>query len=103
MALVAIKIGRRPGQGRRREHIWIDTRSRGCGTAGLFSSQPFGAGPVGCFSTLLAPHVSISDMLVINASPARTVLKNSQLTPRPRGQSHAISGIGHLERLLSPA
>jgi hypothetical protein len=33
-----------------------------------------------------------SDMLVVTASPARTVLKNSQLTG---GERHAISGKGH--------
>jgi hypothetical protein len=33
-----------------------------------------------------------SDMLVVTASPARTVLKNSQLTC---GERHAISGTGH--------
>jgi hypothetical protein len=31
-------------------------------------------------------------MLVANASPARTALKNSQLTD---GESHAIYGTGH--------
>ena len=36
-----------------------------------------------------------SDMLVACASAARTALKNSQLTPRPRGESHAIYGTGH--------
>ena len=89
MAFVAIKIGRRqdgPGRaGTWRERICSDTRSRGCGTAGLSSSQPFGPWSVGCFSALLASHVSISDMLVAR------VLKNSQLTG---GESHAISGTG---------
>jgi hypothetical protein len=33
-----------------------------------------------------------SDMLVVTASPARTALKNSQLTC---GERHAISGTGH--------
>jgi hypothetical protein len=87
MAFVAIKIGRR--EGARRERILTDTRPRGCGTVGLFSSQPFGPRPVGCFSALLTPHVSVSDMLVARA------LKNSQLTSRPRGESHVISGTGH--------
>jgi hypothetical protein len=36
-----------------------------------------------------------SDMLVVSASAARTALKNSQLSPRPRDQSHAIYGTGH--------
>jgi hypothetical protein len=40
---------------------------------GPFSAQPFGPWRVGCFSALLAPHVSILDMLVARA------LKNSQL------------------------
>jgi len=34
-------------------------------------------------------------MLVASAGAARTVLKNSQLTPRPREESHAIYGTGH--------
>jgi hypothetical protein len=83
MAFVAIKIGRRQGgpsrTGTWRERICNDTQSRRRGTAGLFSSQLFGPRPVGCFFALLTPHVSISDMLVVNASPARTALKNSQL------------------------
>jgi hypothetical protein len=38
----------------------IRNRSRGRGiAAGLFSSQPSGPWPVGCFSALLSPHVSI--------------------------------------------
>jgi hypothetical protein len=36
-----------------------------------------------------------SDMLVVSASAARTALKNSQLIPRPRDESHAIYGTGH--------
>jgi hypothetical protein len=34
-------------------------------------------------------------MLVATASPARTALKNSQLTRRPPGESMLISGTGH--------
>jgi hypothetical protein len=79
MAFVAIKIGRRPT----------------LQPPAYFLSQPFGPRPVGRFSAPLTPHVSISDMLVVDASPARTALKNSQLTPRPRGGSFAISGTGH--------
>ena len=37
-----------------------------------------------------------ADMLVISASAARTVLKNSQLTD---GESHAIYGTGHKKDL----
>ena len=49
--------------------------------AGPFSSQPFGLRPVGCFSSAAAdPYVSSLETLVDNASPARTALKNSQLT-----------------------
>src|SRR6516165_11630646 len=48
-----------------------------------------GPRPVGCFSALLAPHVSISDMIVATASPARTSSKNSQLTC---GERHAYLG-----------
>jgi hypothetical protein len=33
----------------------------------------------------LTPYVSISDMLVVTASPARTALKISQLTRQPPG------------------
>jgi hypothetical protein len=40
----------------------------------LIESILFGPGPVGCFSALLAPYVSIQDTLVARA------LKNSQLT-----------------------
>ena len=84
MAFVAIKIGRR--QDVRRECILTDTRPTSNAAAGLFSSQPSGPWPVGCFSALLAPHVSNSDMLVARAS------KNNQLTC---GESHVISGTGH--------
>jgi hypothetical protein len=38
---------------------------------------------------LLAPYVSIQDTLVATASPARTALKNSQLTC---GETHAYFG-----------
>jgi hypothetical protein len=96
MAFVAIKMGRRQGgpsrtggksgaylnryatdEQRRRRPIFIAT-----------------SGPwlVGCFSTLLAPYVSIQILLVVSASAARTALKNSQLTD---GESHAIYGTGH--------
>jgi hypothetical protein len=51
-----------------------------------------GRGQLAVFSALLAPYVSILDMLVVTASPARTALKNSQLTC---GERHAISGTGH--------
>ena len=99
MAFVAIKIGgRQDGPSRTgtwRERICSDTQPTSNAAAGLFLSQPFGPRPVGRFSAPLTPHVSISDMLVVDASPARTALKNSQLTPRPRGGSFAISGTGH--------
>jgi hypothetical protein len=36
-----------------------------------------------------------SDMLVVSASAARTALKNSQLIPRSRDESHAFYGTGH--------
>jgi hypothetical protein len=45
--------------------------------------------PVGCFSALLAPYVSIQDTLVVTAGPARTALKNSQLT---YGETYAYFG-----------
>jgi hypothetical protein len=45
-----------------------------------------GRGQLAVFSALLAPYVSILDMLVARA------LKNSQLTC---GERHAISGTGH--------
>src|SRR5262252_7299466 len=91
--IVAIKMGRR--QGARRAHIWIDTQPTSNAAAGPFSSQPSGPRPVGCFSALLAPHVSISDMLVVTASPARTASKNSQLTC---GERHAYLGDRTLRR-----
>src|ERR1700740_2646043 len=48
-----------------------------------------GPWPVGCFSALLAPYVSIQDTLVATASPARTALKNSQMTC---GETYAYFG-----------
>jgi hypothetical protein len=45
-----------------------------------------GRGQLAVFSALLAPYVSILDMLVARA------LKNSQLTC---GERHVISGTGH--------
>src|ERR1700740_939181 len=54
-----------------------------------------GPWPVGCFSALLAPYVSIQDTLVATASPARTALKNSQLTC---GDTYAYFG----DRTLAP-
>ena len=91
--------------------------------AGPFSSQPFGPRPVGCFfvprlrrgcgarSSRPAPvsrwrngdrSGAIQNwcgMLVATASPARTALKNSQLTPRPRGERHAYLGDRTLGRV----
>jgi hypothetical protein len=53
MAFAAIKIGRRHGGSSRtgtwRERICSDTQFRRRGTAGLFSAQPIGPRPVGCF------------------------------------------------------
>ena len=73
MAFVAIKIGRRSGQGRtRREGIWIDTQLTSNATVGLFSSQPFGPRPVGCFSALLTPYISLqicSSLMPVRLGP----------------------------------
>jgi hypothetical protein len=54
--------------------------------AGPFSGQPSGPRPVGDFSALLSPQVSISDMLVVRA------LKNRQLTS---SETNVIFGTGH--------
>ena len=51
----------------------MDTRPTSNTAVGPFSSQPSGPWSVGCFSTLLAPYVSILGTLVTGA------LKNSQL------------------------
>jgi hypothetical protein len=50
---------------------------------------------VGCFSALLAPYVSSQDTLVDTASPARTALKNGQLTG---GETYTYFG----DRTLGP-
>jgi hypothetical protein len=71
-------------------YVTDEQRSRG-----PFSSQPFGPWPVGCFSALLAPYVSIQDTLVATASPARTALKNGQLTC---GETYAYFGDRTLTR-----
>ena len=84
MVFVVIKIGRR--QGARRARICSDTQPTSNAAAGLFSSQPFGPQPLGCFFRVARSSRINSDMLVTRA------LKNSQLTC---GESHAISGTGH--------
>jgi hypothetical protein len=70
MAFVAIKIGR-----------WQES-----GTI-FFAILRGGAGWL-FFCVTHSSRIN-SNMLVAGA------LKNSQLTPRPRGESHAISGKGH--------
>jgi len=76
MAFVAIKMGRRSGSCRTRGgriSEWIRNRSGSCRTAaGPFSSQPSGPWPVGCFSALLTPHVSIqicSSLVPVRLAP----------------------------------
>jgi hypothetical protein len=78
-------MGRRqggPGRtgARGRVSQWIPTSNA---AAGPFSSQPFGPWPVGCFSALLAPYVSIQD------TPVARALKNSRLTC---GETYAYLG-----------
>jgi hypothetical protein len=101
MPFVAIKMGRR--QGARRAHpapfyapadlILSRRYQNGAGRnrratqpSAHFHRNPPGRGQLAVFSALLAPHVSILDMLVARA------LKNSQLTC---GEKHVISGTGH--------
>jgi hypothetical protein len=84
MAFVAIKMGRRQDArsgAYQKRYVTDEQRSR----RPVFIAT-LRAAAVGCFSALLAPHVSIFDMLVARA------LKNNQLTS---GESHAISGTGH--------
>ena len=76
MAFVAIKMGRRSGScrtrgGRISESIRNRSRGRGA-AAGPFSSQSSGPWPVGCFSVLLTPHVSIqicSSLVPVRLAP----------------------------------
>jgi hypothetical protein len=90
MAFVAIKMGRR--QGARsgaylNRYVTDEQRSRRpifIATLRAVASWLF-------FCVARSLRIN-SDMLVANASPARTALKNSQLTD---GESHAIYGTGH--------
>jgi hypothetical protein len=94
MAFVAIKMGRR--QGARsgaylNRYVTDEQRSR----------RPIFIATLRAVASWLFFCVAHSlridaDMLVISASAARTVLKNSQLTD---GESHAIYGTGHKKDL----
>jgi hypothetical protein len=81
MAFVAIKIGRRqdgPSRtGTWREHICSDTQSRRRGIAGLFFFATLRAAASWLFFRVALSSRINSDMLVANASPARTVLKKA--------------------------
>ena len=80
MACVAIKIG----------------RSRGRGTAGLFSLQSFWlAFRLGGFFRVAHSSRINADILVVNASPAQAVLKNGQLIRPWPNEGHVTSGTGH--------
>jgi hypothetical protein len=98
MAFVAIKIGRRSGQGRtRRARIRSDTqptlRPRDSRRPIFIVILRAAAGWL-FFRVTHSARIN-ADMLVVNASPARTALKNSQLIPRPRDESYVTSGTGH--------
>jgi hypothetical protein len=101
MIFVAIKIGRRQesGTGVSARHFRFKSDGRDARPTpqppAYFDRNPSGRGRLAVFPRCSLPHVSISDTLVVNTSPARTALKNSQLTPRPRGENHMISGTGH--------
>ena len=87
--VVAFKMGRRSGLGRTvrarlavRGRISKSVRNRSGGrrtAAGPFSTPPSGPRPVGCFSVRRPPD-SLRSGRFATASPARTALKNSQLT-----------------------
>ena len=90
MAFVAIKMGRRQGA---RSGAYLN----GYVTDEQRSRRPIFIATLRAVASWLFFRVARSlrinaDMLVVTASPARTALKNSQLTD---GESHAIYGIGH--------
>jgi hypothetical protein len=90
MAFVAIKMGRRQGA---RSGAYLN----GYVTDEQRSRRPIFIATLRAVASWLffcvARSLRInSDMLVANASPARTALKNNQLTD---GESHAIYGTGH--------
>jgi len=94
MAFVAIKMGRR--QGARsgaylNRYVTDEQRSR----RPIFIATPRAVASWLFFCVAHSLRID-ADMLVISASAARTVLKNSQLTD---GESHAIYGTGHKKDL----
>jgi hypothetical protein len=95
MSFVAIKMGRRQGGPNRtggegaylNRYVSDEQRSRWLifiATLRAVASWLF-------FRVVRSLRIN-SDRLVVNVSPARTALKNSQLTC---GERHAISGTGH--------
>jgi hypothetical protein len=96
MAFVAIKMGRRQGGPSRtgvrsgaylNRYVTDEQRSR----RPIFIATPRAAAGWLFFRVARSLRINL-DMLVATASPARTALKNSQLTC---GESHAISRTGH--------
>jgi hypothetical protein len=91
MAFVAIKIGGRQGgpsrTGTWRKRICSDTRSHGCGTAGLFSLRPLRAAVGWLFFRVVRFSCINSDTLVALALKIRL--------GGTGGESDAISGTGH--------
>src|SRR6516162_5948262 len=95
MSFVAIKMGRRQGDASGtgvegaylKRYVTDEQRSRRpifIATLRAAASWPF-------FRVARSLRIN-SDRLAVTASPARTALKNSQLTC---GERHAISGTGH--------
>src|SRR6516164_7068174 len=86
MTFVAMKIGRR--QGARRAHlngyVTEEQRSR----RPIFIATLWAASSWLFFRVARSSRIAL-DMIVVTASPARTALKNSQLTC---GESHAYFG-----------
>ena len=96
MTFVAIKIGRPQGGpsrtgGKSGAYLNRYVTDEHRGRRPIFIATLRAAASWLFFCVALSSRIN-SDMLVANASPARTVLKNSQLTG---GESHVISGTGH--------
>ena len=91
MAFVAIKIGGRQGgpsrTGTWRKRICSDTRSHGCGTAGLFSLRPLRAAVGWLFFRVARSSWLNSDRLVALALEIRL--------GGTGGESDAFSETGH--------
>ena len=94
MAFVAIKMGRRQGA-RSGAYLnrYVTDEQRGRRPIFIATLRAVASWLFFCVAHSLRID---ADMLVISASAARTVLKNSQLTD---GESHAIYGTGHKKDL----